>query len=121
MKTLPEFFQGPIAQDFAGIADFDRSPAREAKKSPKTTPDTKNPPCSVEPRYCKADGTTPDTKNPPCSVEATLCKKKSPSTTPDTKNPPCSIEARLCKKKKKADAFLPAVEGWSMPPAPPAF
>ena len=77
MKTPPEFFQGPIAQDFAGIADFDRSPAREAKKSPKTTP--------------------------------------------DTKNPPCSIEARLCKKKKKADAFLPAVEGWSMPPAPPAF
>jgi hypothetical protein len=97
MRTLPEFFQGSIAQDFPGILEAVASESRK-KKSPSTTPDTKAPPCSVETRFCKPDGTTPDTKAPPCSVVA-----------------------KLCKKKKKAADFLPAVEGWSLPPAPPAF
>lgn len=142
MKTPHEFFQGPIAQEFPGLLNADVSAEAKRKKDRTTldtknppcsvvvyfckvdgtTPDTKAPPCSVVVKLCKADGTTPDTKAPPCSVMKILCMDKSPTTTPTTKAPPCSVQAKYCKgKKKKATGFLPAVEGWSMPPAPPAI
>jgi len=105
MQTLPEFFQGLIAQDFQGILDADRSPeaasgelAGKAKKPPKTP----GVGCSVNKVACKKKSTT----------RAPLCKQHSPGVG-------CSPPDRP--KKKKAAAFLPDVQGWSIPPAPPAF
>jgi hypothetical protein len=41
-------------------------------------------------------------------------KPTSPSAT-------CTNPRNPCPPKKKASGFMPAVEGWSTPPAPPAL
>ena len=118
MQTLPEFFQGSVAQDFQGILDADPPPeaapgelACEAKKPPKTcAPACKNPPptpgigCTDKVR---CEGKKPTTCAPPCKIP------------PPTPGIGCT-DKRAC-IKKKAVAFLPGVPGWSSPPAPPAF
>jgi hypothetical protein len=46
-------------------------------------------------------------------------KSEPPCTTEPTETPNCT-KKEPCKPPKKA-AFLPEVQGWSMPPAPPAL
>lgn len=91
MNTLPEFFQGPIAQDFHDILDAELDPdlSQEAAGSKSAAKKKK-----------------PAKKDHPPACNTTIA---------------CSTEVAACKTKKKADAFLPGVAGWSSPPAPPAF
>jgi len=100
MQTVPEFFQGSIAQDFQAILDADL--LREASSGELA---------------CKAKG-PPRSPAPQCTSPV-RCNKSAPKC---SNNKACTSRNDKCKPpKKKAAAFLPGVEGWSIPPAPPAF
>ena len=89
MRTLPEFFQGPVTRDFQGILDAD--PSAEAASS-ELSADEKKP--------------SSDKK---CPLSGSGCTGHKKKVCPTGKPP------------KKAAAFQPDVQGWSVPPAPPAF
>jgi hypothetical protein len=123
MRTLPEFFQGSITQDLHGILDAE--PWREAasgelaakaKKPAKT-----GAPCKDHP---KTPGTTCTPGKLPCKGKGKASCKPICNTEPTagvTCGTACSGKKPCKPPKKKAAAFLPDVEGWSTPPAPPAF
>jgi hypothetical protein len=91
MRTPPEFFQGLIAHDFQGLINAEASPGAELAGKEKTPSKTCAPPCKDKP-------------DKPTSPSATCTNPRNP-----------------CPPKKKASGFMPAVEGWSTPPAPPAL
>jgi hypothetical protein len=95
MQTLPEFFRGSIAQDFQAILDAEPSSepgSFELAGKAKKPPETRAPECKVRDQTCDAN----------CTI--------------DPKTPVCTNTP-----KRKAAAFQPGVQGWSNPPAPPAF
>jgi hypothetical protein len=108
MQTVPEFFQGLIAQDFQENLDADL--LREAA-SGELAAKAKKPQKSCTPS-CK-DKPTP----PGCSGVGCPSKEKNKPTPPGC----TGHKDRRCKTPKRKAAFLPEVEGWSIPPAPPAF
>ena len=122
MATLPEFFQGSIAHDFQAILDADL--AREAasdKTAPKVKKHAEKPP-ETPPPGCPP----PKTPNVGCTV-GQGCEPK-PIETPPPKCPPpktpmvgCTNDCPPRPKGKKLATFVPVVEGWSLPPDPPAL
>jgi hypothetical protein len=51
----------------------------------------------------------------PAKTGSPVCKQEKPQS-----GKTCTDKAP-CKTKKEAASFVPGVEGWSIPPAPPAF
>ena len=96
MSDLPELLHGTIAQEHRDMLQ-----AVWLSAEPKHEHKTHHKDCTVD---CGEE--TNNTCTPTC---------------PDTctNGPDCSLLPAVCPGKEKKAAFLPAVAGWSTPPAPP--
>ena len=111
MEILPEFFRGPIAQDFQGIlaADLEREAASEKtahkKKKPAKKKQVIKPVHSPLPKCLVSKGCLPTQMPADCVGTAAGC------------SPParCPTDGEI-----RLKASVPDVEGWSFPPDPPA-
>src|SRR5271170_241241 len=104
MRTPPEFFQGSITDEFCAT-DFSLEAASLELAAEKKAPAPSGKTCTP-PKVCPAP--SGKTCTPP---------KVCPAPSGKTCTPPLA-----CKPEKKgAAAFLPSVEGWSVPPAPSPF